>query len=323
MYEESFFWEVPSISKKSNYKNSKAKGIVLLFHGCSHKGEHFFKHTDFKMKDGCDKCKSTCTKTDCIGLPAEEKIATEVLRSGYIALSITSSDRNSKCWSKNDVSIINKAVNEVVRLETLEDNYKIFAFGASSGGTMALHLGDLSALSSEKSSLKFRIDGIISQIAIPQTTVIESNKKILPPTVIITMSRDMRQMGALDKIKNVYDKLKIPILIQIAKPKKMNTFLFQHYGISSNLAKKIVDTLEKGKLLNNSYLKDDPRLGAWRDLFKQKNIIPASIDTLQEDNSAISEIMNIGYSMHEMTGEYIFESIRWLEKEIEKKEKKK
>jgi len=63
---------------------SPIKGVLALFHGCSHRATDFWPASD------------SCKK--CIGLPVERTIALAALRRGLAVLAISSSNSEHKCW---------------------------------------------------------------------------------------------------------------------------------------------------------------------------------------------------------------------------------
>merc|ERR1719204_746751 len=118
--EVEFLWEEPK---------SEAKGLVFLAHGCSHGAYDWWPKSE--------KC------SHCIGLPEERTVVKAVLKRGFIALAVTSFDRMSKCWQPNvDVPRVQKAIEHVLSGRTMP----IYAFGASSGGTFVIHLGNSDAV---------------------------------------------------------------------------------------------------------------------------------------------------------------------------------
>ena len=66
-------------SSSSSTTTTTTKGVVVLFHGCSHSGEDWDK------------------------LPIERMIVSKILDAGYVALALTSLDRRHRCWSENDL----------------------------------------------------------------------------------------------------------------------------------------------------------------------------------------------------------------------------
>jgi len=64
-------------------------------------------------------------------------------------------------------------------------------------------------------------------------------------------------------------------------------------------------------------LKSDPRRTDWRSTFARNEAaqaaVKASNDSLVADRSALSEVLNVAWAMHELVGDHISESLAWLE----------
>ena len=62
-------------------------------------------------------------------------------------------------------------------------------------------------------------------------------------------------------------------------------------------------------------LKEDPHKSRWRKA--ARGAIPASVDSLNADTSAVSEAMNVAYALHETTNEHTESALTWIESVIE------
>ena len=297
------------------------RGILVLLHGCSHSATDFFKKEDIED--------NTCST--CLNLPAERNIIKIAQEKDLLPVAISSMNSKTKCWNHYDLDFIDEAVTDVIK-KTKMENKPVYFFGASSGGNIVLHLATHSHL------LKFKVSGIICQIAIPheeQLVLLKEHKSIIP-TVIITMSRDSHQLQQIPAITKHYKDIKIPFLFLLAKPKQLTVDFFVKYGINKALSEDIVTALLTNKIITENGQKDekmllrhDPRSSDWRDHIQPvlkssrssgssssssgSGSSSSSSDNLQADSSPISEIMNIAYAFHEMTDEHVEEAIVFLD----------
>lgn len=71
--------------------------------------------------------------------------------------------------------------------------------------------------------------------------------------------------------------------------------------------------LQQGDALDGEgYLRQDPRVTTWRELLG--DLRPSLLgDSLVADVSAISEEMNVAYAMHEITADFMTETINFFE----------
>lgn len=104
-------------------QHQKPRGIVLLLHACSHSAYKFFSPSPH--------CQN------CVGLSEELRIARLVLQQGYIPIAVTSYNRKSGCWSPKDIPRIEAALQHFGQYD---DEYTVYAMGASSGGAFAVEL---------------------------------------------------------------------------------------------------------------------------------------------------------------------------------------
>ena len=286
------------------------RGILVLLHGCSHSATDFFKKEDVE-DNAC---------SNCLNLPAEKNIIKIAKDKNLLPLAISSMNSKNKCWNHYDLDFINEAVNDVIK-RTKMDIKNVYVFGASSGASMAFHLSTHSHL------LKFKLSGIICQIAIPQEqqfALLKEHKSKIP-TVIMTMSRDHAQVRLIPSISKHYKDNGIPFHHFLVEPKQMTVEYFVKYGINKVLSEDIVTALLTNRIISKSgsqeekmLLRHDPRSSDWRRyiqpvLSSSSGSSGSSTDSLKADASPISEIMNIAYAFHEMTDEYVADAIEFLD----------
>lgn len=121
---------------------STAVGVLFLAHGCSH--------------SAMDAWPQGPECPDCIGLPVETSIVANALTNCWVTLSVTSQDRETKCWGARDVPRVYAAVKAVQKLSGMSDSTPVAAIGASSGGAF------VSKLKKDKQGLN--MVGVVIQI---------------------------------------------------------------------------------------------------------------------------------------------------------------
>lgn len=91
--------------------NATASGLLMFFHSCSHAGEDMFQ------------------------LPEHRIVAITALRRGLAVLALTSSDRETGCWSEYDVIQLQeeRIVDEWMKTESLPTDLPRIGMGTSSG----------------------------------------------------------------------------------------------------------------------------------------------------------------------------------------------
>ncbi|CAJ1947279.1 unnamed protein product [Cylindrotheca closterium] len=131
-------------SSNISIDDSKAKGMVLLLHACTHSATKFFSP-------------SLATCPNCVGLSEEMRIVRLVLEKGYIPVALSCVDRKSGCWNPTkDTKRIeyllkwlreepssNEPLSPRKFLSTAlssSPSSQTFVMGASSGGAMAAQL---------------------------------------------------------------------------------------------------------------------------------------------------------------------------------------
>jgi hypothetical protein len=92
--------------------SSELRGVVYLFHGCSHVGQDFFR------------------------LLEERAIVANLTARGFAAVAFTAADKVSRCWMEEDMAPVRSSIKK------LDFNRQLptFAFGASSGGSFVTTL---------------------------------------------------------------------------------------------------------------------------------------------------------------------------------------
>ena len=309
--------KVYGINSKLPYKNellleylyqiptSKSiKGILFVAHGCSHQATDWF-----------DKDEKLCPT--CIGLPVEKTIVIKALKSNYAVLAMTSTNRKHKCWSHVDIepsaAVLKDFFNKLYTTNALEKDtmVPIHLLGASSGGSY------VGMMAMNMPRLGFRISSICVQImALRGETPLAKTHSPIPPTLYIHMVKDQHISNLVhDSIVRLKHE-NIPVEELQCKSKPITSTFFYDHGKVLNLedSKKLhLALLENNYIEKTSYeLIDDPRQSGWRKIFKMA--LPLNDDHLIADLSPISELFNVAYGLHEITDEFIDETIAFFGK---------
>jgi len=252
------------------------KGLIFLAHGCGHSMEDWWPLSE----DQCPKC---------IGLPEERAIVKIALDHQLVTIAASSM---GSCWGVADGPRI---TNILMKFESEYGKIPIYAFGASSGGEFVA-----SFLPQAMTNTKLVLSGYISQIM--STYPPESN---VVPGVYITMDRDKMSQSNADKIiETVHQAKQIRNKhIRLSPLPLSNLFFYDRINdpslFTKDVSSEIVKALnEAGILDKDGFLKEDPRRSNWRTILRP--VVPEA-DSLVADRSAVSEVLNVAWAMHEMS----------------------
>ncbi len=286
-------YQCPSVAAGS------AKGVLLLLHGCSHAATDFWP-----ASQSCN---------ECISLPIETAIVAASLARGWATLSVSSVDRASKCWHPaRDAPRLAKAVRHArAACGLATEASPVAAIGASSGGHMASLL-DMSDIDS--------IIGVVAQI-------MPSGAELSPahlPVRFVHMLRDSRSAQLIREQVSELAAAGVDADEWQVHPTPLTVESFgarghQTSGIAAlppDTAQAAIAALTAAGLLDaRGELVSDPRRSDWRSVLRP--VIPASQhDSLVADASAVSEVLNVAWAMHEFTDAYIDESLDWFEERL-------
>jgi len=275
-------WQPPPLSEKK-------KGIMLLLHGCHHSATDMWPRSE------------SCPR--CIGLPIESKIVKESLSRGWVVVSVSSVNRDHKCWHAERDEPRIAIVIDTIQSKTGAPR-RIAAIGASSGGIMATSL--------------YKIDGIVGVVSQVMSTRVRPDHL---PTRFVHMRRDEHRATYIDRqIATLRTKgIDVDQFIVDPHPLTIERFWPGPGGVppvpTRQLAQDIFAALRRDQIIDASnFLIEDPRQSHWRDILRP--IIPPSIDSLQADASPISEIFNTAYAFHEFTDAFLSQCLDWIESKI-------
>ena len=281
-----YIWQPPEIGTP--------RGILLLFHGCQHSATDWFPRS------------SDCPR--CIGLPEERRVVS-VARAppySYVAVAISSQDREfGRCWRMHDLEPVLVVVEELRRLPGF-GALPIFAFGASSGGSFVGSLGPRVP--------GFRA-GTVQIMALHEEQLAHHS---YPATEFVVMDKDRRSVkGASHNVAQLQQRgvdARVRVLQEV--PLSAGFFHERSQGeIPPQLSALLYQSLQRGGFLTtDGYLAHDPRESRWRQVLSQDvPEVRQGVLSLEADASAVSELLNVAWSMHELCATDIEASLGWFE----------
>lgn len=289
-----YIYEIPKVSK--------INGFIFFAHGCYHSATDWFAKS------------KTCDT--CIGLPIEMSLIQQALNHGYIVLAVSSTDRNTKCWTRHDVKPVSLLINHLyTTLNLSKKDIPLFFFGASSGGAFVGMLSHFMITQVEEKSIQSVAP---VAICIQISMIMNQNALIdmrLPSIIFVLMSRD-KELEEMVSNQVEYLKSNTKFSKSIAKlvcePKKLEDDFFSKYEFSTHLneihSKSLVHSFIKEEIISKDtrLILSEPRYSNWRDV--AFNALPdyfPAVDSLQSNESPVSELMNVAWSYHEITDEHI------------------
>jgi hypothetical protein len=314
---------VPTVVHNVLYQRPQSAPIGTLFvaHGCSHSATDWWPRS------------AACPT--CLGLPEEVAIVRSALMRGYVVIAMSSTDRDSKCWSaKRD----GPSVARVLTTETWAAARPLLAFGASSGGSFVGYLaphvraagGTLAAIAVQIAALP---TSFIERSTSPKGSATHSRGARFPAAVFLPMERDVRTLYAARAcVKLLRSKARPATLLELSPHRITNDWFSSRIEtMPKELATALVRILIDAKLVDaeTRILADDPRRpqpsrrgGAtttWRRAIADANSVVAtrierSGDTLVADASPIAEVLNVAYGMHELSSSRFDEALTWMTK---------
>jgi len=228
------------------------RAVLLVAHGCSHSA------TDWWPKS------KKCPK--CIGLPVEVNIVSEGLRRNFIVLAMSSTNRNHKCWTPQDIKPVTKAINHLYeRYLNLDYSAPLYLLGASSGGTF------VGQFASGNPELLPKVRAVCVQIS-------NVHKPLHVPVLFNLMEKDIDLITMVRAKKQTQYKGGFKILISPTLPVTA-AFFHEHGAVqTAALSESVFRALLKGGFLNKDTLQlaEDPRHSQWRKVLQH---IPQSTCT--------------------------------------------
>ncbi|KAI0558194.1 hypothetical protein FGB62_228g013 [Gracilaria domingensis] len=280
------------------------RATILLLHGCSHSATDWFPPSEF--------CR------ECIGLPEEIRIAYQSLLQGYSVIAVSSTDRKRKCWrthprasTGHDYERIESALKVAKNLGVYDSVRPLVALGVSSGGLFASSLPLRSPVTAVNSIVSPSVVNLwTAEFALERTTY--------APHVFTHMaSRDGHTAKMVASSMTRLLNMGVPCaeFKADAKPVTAKFLADSIPHVNESLAFEIVSALNAaGHLDSVWHLKSDPRQSLWRNVVQ--HLQNKMGDFLIADASPLSEELNRAWAAHEITAEYIVETLNFFEKTL-------
>ena len=307
------------------------KGLVILLHGCTHDGSHWFT------------------------LPEERRIVRLLLASGYSALAFTSVDRDSGCWDNHwspdnmDVQRVIAALQAFIQAHYGAGSHPpLFIMGASSGGTFASILSRtipttaqciIVSPGSDKALLTPTTHSTAQPFNEWSSAVLGHTERLysVPPTAWLYMVKDTH-WASTAKITSLRDHIREKgksLGHRIAKSTEGTLLLpvKQHPLTKSYMAERLDGwqgrpalaalfyqlAHREGFVDRYDYLIDNPRTGTMQYMV---DAMAREVEGGDEVRAAVrSEAAGVGeelavlWSEHEMTSEHMDEVVLWMERQ--------
>ena len=165
------------------------------------------------------------------------------------------------------------------------------------------------------------LDGFIAQIAAPETRkeLPKEKGEPFPIATFVTMDRDKGTDELVNEVVLDLQRQGYPAK-HIRLPPLPLTDSFFHDRMpeySEEKSKTMVQALERQSYTHvengQNYLYFDPRGSKWRDVLRKYVACPP--DCLNMDQSAVSEVLNTAWGMHELSRDGVQESIAFILRE--------
>lgn len=223
------------------YPNNSPVGLVFLAHGCSHSA------TDWWPK--------SISCPTCIGLPIEISITKSFLENDYMVISVSSTDRDSKCWGNADISRVTKTLHKFGKDSPTSDTIlPIYLVGVSSGGSFV-------GIFSQQNTI-LPIKSVCVMISAPP---IKHIKNQIPPTMFILMEKDQYTKNLVSRSLTKYQESEILVTQEMSiTPEYFN--IVTENMISLEKSRELYGALKDSKIINphTGLLYQDPRASDWR-----------------------------------------------------------
>lgn len=227
------------------------KGVVFFAHGCSHSALDLWPPS------------IKCPK--CIGLPIEMSTAESALANNYAVIAISSINRQTKCWSSQDVSRVQKVIHNfyetVLNIISPEAHKHIplHLVGVSSGGSFVGAVAQSSNLRPPASTAYIQISSV---------HMMNHHDHYVPPLLFVLMPKDPFTSFRLNNTLHSAHRHITHKILHAEEKKITSNFFHQHsFGLLSEQ-----DSIEIQKALltegllhpTTLLLKSDPRQSDWR-----------------------------------------------------------
>ena len=310
------------------------EGVLFLAHGCSHSATDFWPQSP------------KCSK--CIGLPIERTIVVQALSRSYVVVAMSSTDRDTKCWHAQEDAVKAKRVLLELRAKVRIPNYvPNFLHGVSSGGqfvgSLAMYLNQEHTMGSGNNEA-LEVKAICIQIHVfpqkywntlagldnlPQNNnylnnnndVDNKRRDAFPKGIMyVHMERDPRLTAMIERSMAVLTKTapQLTIINKLVEAEPLTEDYFFKHGrhLTYQESSLLVNAFKSSALLDDQgYLVGNPRSSAvpWRQVVLKALPSIKRKDSLINDGSGISELLNAAYAQHEITDAYLSDTLNFFD----------
>ncbi|PRW51151.1 peroxisomal membrane 11A isoform A [Chlorella sorokiniana] len=284
------------------------KGTVAFFHGCSH--------------GGYDSWYSQAACPECRGLPEEVSHTKQALALGYAVVAINSLNRDppgegddaAMCFSfSDDKDGVAEALRDLLQEQGLQD-LPLYVGGVSSGGSFALKLNK---------EMQGEIKGAFSEVlSMDPDNDDGTDWGSYPPVAFVRMERDENTNDRIARNQEVLQENGVPSQILVSPERRIYPTFFSDRAsdFTPDLSERVTAALKEiGVIDADGNILAEPRRGFdfdWRAQLRAK--IPEfdeekPADSVKQDASVVSELLNMAWSNHEISGDYMSAILVWLE----------
>eukprot|EP01103_Thecamoeba_quadrilineata_P003022 TRINITY_DN12857_c0_g1_i1.p1 TRINITY_DN12857_c0_g1~~TRINITY_DN12857_c0_g1_i1.p1 ORF type:complete len:360 (+),score=30.25 TRINITY_DN12857_c0_g1_i1:63-1082(+) len=258
------------------FPNGETRGLVALFHGCTHGGESWFL------------------------LPEHVAVTESLIKNSFAVVAFSSYDRvGSKCWDVDyDPTLIDTALTQFIgKYESKFPISKIYGLGASSGGNFVSMLPNL-----------FHFFRAIAVYISPGS--FEHLSDNFPATMFIYMPRDKRfgsERNVQDSVRYLKGHgIETDVVECKEQPLTITTFK-ERMSLNVEDSRRVHEIFREERLLNeDGTLRMDPKQGGW------ESKLFAAFPFLKAKRRAVTEVLAALYAEHEMTRDHSDRVVQWF-----------
>lgn len=285
------------------------RGTVIFIHACVHSGYNYWPYSP-----DCEECR---------GLPEELSHTLQALRLGYAVFTVSSSDRETGCWSwNNDGEQVAALLNKWLDDWGMKD-LPVYGAGISSGASFLLKLPRY-----------IKLSGIVSEALGVDPEAWGADEAVggeYPPTVYVSMEQDRDTAERIRENVQVLRDMGVPVQMIKVYPRQVYPTYFSDrdpWYINDTFSNEIAQGLYSIAMIDKQgNVIEDPRYTTrpWlAELQKQvpalrgsgdAGLAPAFPDQQPQDVNinGVYSLMNLAFAWHEIISDYTTASILWFE----------
>lgn len=279
------------------------RGLLFVAHGCNHNA------LDFGLRS------KACIK--CIGLPVETQLVETALARGFAVLAVSAEKGKKACWKGNSAQrqVVPAIAQFIARIAPSLQDKPVFALGASSGGNVVAVLG-----------MFMKLTAIQVQISHLHPEAVATGRH--PPASVLYMTAPPPHF---DEVKALQAQGIPAELIQAQKLSLSPTYFSDRsHTITPSISRRLFEALQRAHLLTDEHhLRDHPSQSNWREVIRREEAgeqHDASLaedlsrvgDDLIENQSGVSELLNLAYAQHEITAEHAEQTWDFFQRALER-----